>query len=85
MENVTDAIAEVIQRAVAAGVREAMNVHDATNRRLFTIEQAAEYLALSKREIWSMIAAEDLPVVARGRRRMLDIRDLDSWIEISKR
>jgi excisionase family DNA binding protein len=83
--NVTDAIAEVIRTAVAAGVREAMQVHDPTNRRLLTVEQTAEYLALSKRVIWEMLAAHELPVVARGRRKMVDIRDLDAWIETNKR
>jgi len=80
----TDTFAEIIRVAAAAGVREALNVQDATNRRLLTVEQAAEYLALSKREIWNMIAGHELPVVAHGRRKMIDIQDLNSWIDRNK-
>jgi excisionase family DNA binding protein len=77
----TDAFAEIIKSAVADGVRQALNIHDATNRRLLSVEQSAEYLNLSKREIWDMIAQHELPVVARGRRKMVDIQDLDGWIQ----
>jgi excisionase family DNA binding protein len=80
----TDSFAAIIRTAVADGVREALNVHEATNRRLLTIEEAAEYLALSKREIWTMISAREFPVVARGRRKMVDIQDLEEWIQRNK-
>lgn len=80
----TDAFAEIIKSAVADGVRQALNIHDATNRRLLSVEQSAEYLNLSKREIWDMIAQHELPVVARGRRKMVDIQDLDGWIQRNK-
>jgi excisionase family DNA binding protein len=81
---VTDAFAEIVKTAVADGVREALNVQAATNRRLLTVEQAAEYLALSKRVIWEMIASHEFPVVAHGRRKMVDIQDLDVWIARNK-
>lgn len=80
----TDAIAEIIRAAVAEGVREALNVQAATNRRLLSIEQAAEYLNLSERQIQAMVAAKELPVVAGGRRRMIDIQDLEVWIARNK-
>lgn len=83
--NAGDAFEAVIQRAVEAGVRKALNISEATNRRLFSIEEAAVYLSLSKREVYNMIAARELPEVTHGRRKMLDIRDLDEWIEHSKR
>lgn len=83
--NVTDAIAEVIKTAVADGVREALNIHPATNRRLLSVEESAEYLNLGKRKIWEMIAGGELAVVACGRRKMVDLRDLDAWIAINKR
>jgi excisionase family DNA binding protein len=84
MSGATDAISEVIERAVEAGVRKALNVSDATNRRLLSIVEGSVYLSLSKRELYNMIAAGELRAVAHGRRRMLDIRDLDEWITLNK-
>ena len=82
--NAGDAFGEVIARAVEAGVRKALNIQDATNRRLFTVKEAAVYLALSTREIYNMIAAGELVAVKHGRRTMADKRDLDMWIERNK-
>jgi excisionase family DNA binding protein len=79
-----DAFSEVIARAVEDGVRKALHVYDATNRRLFTVKEAAVYLALSPREVYNMIAAKELAGVKHGRRTMVDKRDLDSWIEQNK-
>ncbi len=81
----SDAFEFLIERAVEAGVRKALNVNDATNRRLFSIEEGAVYLSLSKREIYNMIANSQLSAVSHGRRKMLDIRDLDQWITQNKR
>jgi excisionase family DNA binding protein len=80
----TDAFQKIIEQAVEAGVRKALNVSEATNRRLFSITEGAVYLGLSKREIYNMIAAGDISAVSHGRRKMLDIRDLDEWIARNK-
>jgi excisionase family DNA binding protein len=84
MSTASDAFAEVIERAVDAAIRRALNLSDATNRRLMTVEETAAYLSLSEREIHNMISLTDLKCVRRGRRVMLDIRDLDQWIEGNK-
>jgi excisionase family DNA binding protein len=84
MTNTTDAFQQVIERAVETAVRKALNINDATNRRLLSIEEGAAYLSLSKREVYNMIAARELPAVTHGRRKMLDIRDLDQWIAQNK-
>jgi excisionase family DNA binding protein len=57
----------------------------ATAKRLLSPEEAAAYLALSKREVYNMIANGKLPAVQHGRRKMIDIRDLETWIEEHKR
>jgi excisionase family DNA binding protein len=80
----TDAFQQVIADAVESGVRKALNVSEATNRRLLSAEEAAVYLSLSKRELYNMIANHQLAAVKHGRRKMLDIRDLDEWIERNK-
>jgi excisionase family DNA binding protein len=84
VSNTTDAFQQVIEQAVEAAVRRALNINDATNRRLLSIEECAVYLSLSKREIYNMIATRELLAVAHGRRKMLDIRDLDAWIALNK-
>ena len=55
--------------------------------RLLDIENAARYLAISARTIRRMITAGELPAIQRHAARspyLLDIRDLDRWIEGSK-
>jgi excisionase family DNA binding protein len=86
MNGATDAFSQVIEQAVAAGVRKALEeANDGTStRRLLSVEQAATYLSLSKRELYNMIANNVLAAVKHGRRTMLDIRDLDAWIDFSK-
>lgn len=80
-----DPITESIKTAAAAGVREALSVHPATNRRLLTIEEAATYLGRSKREMFNMIASEVIPTVGDGKLRRFDIQDLDAWIANNKK
>jgi excisionase family DNA binding protein len=84
MNTVTDAFQHVIEQAVESAVRKALNVSEATNRRLLSIEEGAVYLSLSKREVYNMIATGDLPAVTHGRRKMIDIQDLNQWIARNK-
>jgi excisionase family DNA binding protein len=81
---VTDAFQHLIEQAVEAGVRKALNLSEVTNRRLLSITEGAVYLALSKREVYNIIAAGEIPAVSHGRRKMLDIRDLNEWIARKK-
>ena len=67
MSTVTDAFKEVIEQAVEIGVLRALNVNEVTNRRLLSVDAAAVYLSLSKREIYNMIAAHELTAVKHGR------------------
>jgi excisionase family DNA binding protein len=57
------------------------------NRRLFRLKMAAEYLSLSPWKIRQLIQAGRLPVVqdAEGGPFLLDVRDLDGFIERNKR
>ena len=84
MSSVTDAFQHLIEQAVEAGVRKALNLSEVTNRRLLSITEGAVYLALSKREVYNIIAAGEIPAVSQGRRKMLDIRDLNEWIARKK-
>jgi excisionase family DNA binding protein len=53
-------------------------------KRLYTINQAAEYLGRSPWAVRSMIWTGKLPAVRDGKRLLLDVHDLDRWIEASK-
>lgn len=81
---VTDVLQTIIEQAVEAGVRRAMNVNDTTNRRLLSMVDAAVYIGLSKREVYNVIALGELKAVNHGRRKLIDIRDLDEWITRKK-
>jgi excisionase family DNA binding protein len=80
----SDAFSQIIQQAVVAGMRTALNISEATNRRLLSVEETALYLSLSEREIYNMGATRELLAVKHGRRTMFDLRDLDRWIELNK-
>jgi excisionase family DNA binding protein len=53
-------------------------------KRLYTVKEAAVYLGRSEWAIREMYYAGKIPCVHDGSRVLLDIRDLDSWIERSK-
>lgn len=53
-------------------------------KRLYTVKEAGEYLGRSPWSIREMIWAGKLPCVRDGRRILIDIRDMDEWIEKSK-
>jgi excisionase family DNA binding protein len=61
-----------------------MNISDVSPRRLLTVQEASVYVALSEREIYNTIANKELPGVRHGRRLMIDLRDLEHWIESNK-
>ena len=77
-------LSALIQQAVEAGLRKVLNIGEASNRRLLSADDAASYLSLSKREVYNMIANRQLAAVHHGRRKMLDLKDLDEWVDRNK-
>jgi excisionase family DNA binding protein len=59
----------------------------ALSRRLLRLKAAAEYLSLSPWKVRSLIQAGRLPVVqdSDGSPFLLDVRDLDGYVERNKR
>ena len=53
-------------------------------KRLYAIHEAAEYLGRTPWAVREMIWKGKLPAVRDGRRILLDINDLDQWIEANK-
>ena len=54
-------------------------------KRLLSIKEAACYLGRSEWTIAEMVRSGRLPYIPDGKRRFLDIQDLNEWIENSKR
>jgi excisionase family DNA binding protein len=54
------------------------------SKRLYNIKEAAVYLGRTEWAVRGMIFAGKLSCVKDGRRVLLDIRDMDAWIERSK-
>jgi excisionase family DNA binding protein len=53
-------------------------------KRLYTIPDAAEYLGRSPWAVRSMIWSGKLPAVRDGKRVLVDVYDLDRWIDNNK-
>ena len=51
------------------------------NKRLYSIPEAGQYLGRTVWSIREMIYAGKIPYIRDGRRMLLDIKDMDSWIE----
>ncbi|HCX90552.1 MAG TPA: hypothetical protein DHT43_08600 [Deltaproteobacteria bacterium] len=59
-------------------------VSQAINKRLYSIKEASLYLGRSVWAVREMLWAGKIPYVKDGRRILLDINDMDLWIERSK-
>lgn len=53
-------------------------------RRLLTSKEAANYLAISPRKLWSLQIGRGIPSLRIGRKVLFDRADLDTWIERQK-
>lgn len=74
----------MIEAACEAAIKRALRVSDVSQRRLLSTKEAAAYLTLCEREVYNMIACRQLASVKHGKRRMIDIIDLDQWISSRK-
>lgn len=54
-------------------------------KRLFSIKETAVYLGRSPWTIAEMVRTGKFPYVPDGKRKLLDIRDIDRWIEMNKK
>ncbi len=79
-----DAIAEVFIDRIAERVSARIMVAQTTGPRLLTVEQAASYIGRTTHAVRKLVAAGAFPAVKADGRVMLDIRDLDRWIDRNK-
>jgi len=61
-----------------------MKKHCSVPKRLYNIEEASIYLGRTTCAIREMVWAGKLPYVKDGKRILLDIRDMDMFIECNK-
>lgn len=80
-EQALDLIVKTIASAVRAELKRDVGTSGAVTPRLLAVEQAAVYLGRTKASMQHLIAQKRIPVVREGRRVLLDIRELDRWIE----
>ncbi len=51
------------------------------NQRMFSITETAEWLGVSERFVYALIARGDLESFKLGRRRLIDRQDLERFID----
>jgi excisionase family DNA binding protein len=56
------------------------------SRRLLRLKPAAQYLSMSPGKLRALIQAQEIPIVRYGESApwLIDVRDLDRWIERNK-
>lgn len=64
--------------------RRISNPSCASPKRLYNIKEGAVYLGRSVWALREMLWAGKMPYVKDGKRILLDIRDMDDWIDKSK-
>lgn len=77
------ALAQEIRDAVRA-VLDERGIPEHREVRLLKFPEAANYISQSLRTVEEMVARQELPSVRNGRARMIDVRDLDRWIDEHK-
>lgn len=80
----TDLLVDAIATAVLAKIKPLLDAGAQVKARLMTIEQAAVYLGRTATAVRCLITKDAFPSVKADGRVMLDVRDLDRWIEQNK-
>ena len=85
LEGLMDAFSDLVAAKVAERMAASGGAGCSKARgRLFTVEDAAEYLGRTKEAVQHLVASGKLPTVRSDRRVFLDVKDLDQWIERCK-
>ena len=81
------AASDILVEAIVQGVVQELKGHigQKPQRRLLTVEQAAEYMGYTPAAVRHMVARNQVPCVRKGRTLRFDVGDLDGWIEDHKR
>lgn len=60
------------------------NIDRAVPKRLLSFKEASVYLGRSPWVVAEMVRAGKLPFIRDGKRKLLDIKDLEAWIDGNK-
>jgi len=77
-------ILDFLAEKVAERIRMSGSISPGTRPRLMSVKAAAEYLGRTQAAIRHMVQSAKLPCVRADRRILMDVRDLDRWIENHK-
>ena len=80
----SDPFSQMVRTACEDAIKGILKHPDFSSRRLLSIEETAIYLNICEREVYNLLSSKQLTSVRHGRRQMLDLRDLDAWIEARK-
>lgn len=78
---------DTLQTAIEQIVERVLSQRTSSQRRekrMVSTKEAAVYIGVSVRTIQNMIANDELPSAAAGRRILIDMYDLDRWIDAQK-
>lgn len=64
--------------------RQVFTVERMTTKRLLTMKAAATYLSVSYWTIRELALSGAFPIIRSGRKILIDVEDLDRWIERQK-
>lgn len=77
-------LVEMFLTAMADAIADRLEHRQEARRRLLSVEQVAEYLAISESSVYNLIVDEKLHSVGLDRRKRFDIRDIDKLIDEAK-
>jgi excisionase family DNA binding protein len=81
-EQIANTFAGMIRSIVADAVKASAPAK--REQRLMSTLEAARYLGVSRRTVQEMAANDEFPVTRIGTRVLIDILDLDRWIDANK-
>lgn len=77
----TDQFVDSLASAVASRVIAQLSANGGLQKRLMTVEEAAEYIGRSKQATYHLISAAKIPIKRQGSRVFIDRKELDLWID----
>lgn len=80
----TDLLVDAIATAVIEKLKPILEAGGRVQPRLLTVEQAATYVGRTPNAVRILLTKEAFPAVKSDGRVMLDVRDIDRWIEQGK-
>jgi excisionase family DNA binding protein len=75
----------LIENSVRKALISKAEIHPSPDNELLTIEQAAEFLSLTKQTIYSLVSRGEIPSMKRSKRLYFSREDLISYVKKGRR